>query len=91
MSTNIQKNRTLKRLERQNDTLRKRNTVLRKQIPTREYIKKIEHSLNQFEDINHELLKLYKDLYTNKNHLRNYYWKYKLGVLKIHIKQKLNL
>ena len=64
---------------------------LRSQIPTHEYMKKIDKSLDKFEDINDELLQLYKELHKNRIQRKNTYWKYRLGILKIYIKQKLNL
>lgn len=91
MEETMRKNRTVKRLEHQNDMLRKRNTELRKQIPTRNYTKKIENALDQFENINDELLQLYKKLHKDRIQRKKTYWKYKLGILKIHIKQKLKL
>lgn len=85
------KNRKIKHLEKQNKTLRKKNKELRSQIPTREYIKKMNKSFDEFENINEELLKLYKELHKDRIRGKKHYWKYQFGILKIHIKQKLNL
>lgn len=87
----VTKNRKIKRLEKQNNILRNRNTELRKKIPTIEYARKIDKSLDTFENINDELLQLYKELHKNRIQRKNTYWKYKLGILKIQIKQKLKL
>ena len=79
--------RKVKRLEKQNDTLRKQNQELRNKIPTQEYASKIEQSLERFESINDDLIQLYHELHRNRLRHRHIYWKYQLMVLWIKLKR----
>lgn len=83
MRTNSRK---MKRLEKQNETLRKQNRDLRNIIPTREYASKIDQSLDRFENINDDLIQLYHDLHRNRLRHRQIYWKYQLMLLWIKLK-----
>lgn len=78
--------RKYKRLEKQNDALRKQNRELRNKIPLQEYASKIDQSLDRFENINDDLIQLYHELHRNRLRHRHIYWKYQLATLWIKLK-----
>lgn len=78
--------RKIKRLEKQNETLRKQNLELRNKIPIQEYASRIDQSLDRFENINDDLIQLYHELHRNRLRHRHIYWKYQLMVLWIKLK-----
>lgn len=85
------KNMKIRRLERQNNTLRKANQALREKLPSVDYKKKIEENLDKFESINDDLLDLYRKLHKCRIHGRRTYLRYVFGMLKIKIKQAFML
>ena len=85
------KKQKIRRLGKQNEALRKKNIELREKTPTVEYAKQIDKSVDKFEGINDELLKLYKELHKARIQRKNTFWRYKFGILKIRIKQKMKL
>lgn len=85
------KNRKIKRLQKQNDSLIKQNIELRNKIPTAEYARKMDRDLDRFEDINDELLKLYHEMHVMKLKNKGTAFRYKFGVFKIKVRQFLGM
>lgn len=84
---NMTLKRKIKRLEKQNDHLRRENHDLGNQIPSSEYADKIDRSLERFEHINDDLMQLYLELHKNQRLRIHTYWKYRFAIFRIKLLQ----
>lgn len=79
----------IKRLKQQNEKLIEQNMKLRQKIPMDEYAKKIDESLEKFDDINDDLVKLYRQLHMCRLQNKRTGLRYRLGIWGIKIRQFL--
>ena len=77
----------IKRLKQQNEYLIEQNMKLRQKIPIGEYAKKIDENLEKFDQINDDLIKLYKQLHVCHLKDKKTAMRYRLGILMIKLKQ----